>query len=317
MYNQISVGAEVLRRGGLVAFPTETVYGLGADANNDHAVRKIFKAKGRPTNHPLIVHISSGTQLSIWARDIPDYAKNLAEKFWPGPLTLILKNSGFASNYVTGGHESIGVRVPSNPFALELLDKFEQIGGFGIAAPSANRFGAVSSTSATAVKKEIGKYLDENDFILEGGECEIGIESTIINCLNNAPSIIRPGFIAEKILSNELGLDFVSKSVNNQIRASGEFQSHYSPRARVTLNENAVTGDGFIAFSNIKTPNGAIRLASPDTIEQFARSLYKALSEGDEKSLSRIVVITPEGEGLAEAIRDRLFKASNLNQTEI
>lgn len=317
MYNQISVGAKVLRRGGLVAFPTETVYGLGADANNDDAVRKIFKAKGRPTNHPLIVHISSGTKLSIWARDIPDYATHLAEKFWPGPLTLILKNSGFASNYVTSGHESIGVRVPSNSIALELLGKFEKIGGFGIAAPSANRFGAVSSTSATAVKKELGKYLDENDFILDGGECEIGIESTIINCLNKAPSIIRPGLIAEKILSNELGVDFVSKSVNNQIMASGEFQSHYSPRARVILNENAVTGDGFIAFSNIKTPNGAIRLASPDTIEQFARSLYKALSEGDEKGLSRIVVITPEGEDLAEAIRDRLFKASNLNKTEI
>jgi L-threonylcarbamoyladenylate synthase len=317
MRNQISIGAQVLRKGGLVAFPTETVYGLGADANNDDAVRKIFKTKGRPTNHPLIVHISSSDQLSIWARNIPEYAKNLADKFWPGPLTLILKNSGFASDYVTGGNESIGVRVPSHPLALELLDNFQKIGGFGIAAPSANRFGAVSSTSATAVKKEIGKYLDENDFIVEGGECEIGIESTIINCLNEAPSIIRPGFLSEKILSDGLGVDFASKSFNNQISASGEFKSHYSPRAFVALNEKALPGDGFIAFSSVKTPNGAIRLASPDTLEQFAKFLYKALSEGDEKGLSKIVVITPEGQELAEAICDRLFKAAAFKQPKI
>ena len=311
MHNQISTSVEVLRNGGLVAFPTETVYGLGADANNDDAVRRIFKVKGRPTNHPLIVHISSGSQLSMWARDIPDYAKNLAEKFWPGPLTLILKSSGFASSYVTGGHENIGVRVPSHPLALELLDSFAKTGGFGIAAPSANRFGAVSATSATAVKNEIGKFLDKNDFILDGGDCEIGIESTIINCLNESPSIIRPGFLSEKILRTNLGIDFVSKSLNNQVSASGEFRSHYSPRARVVLNETALPGEGFIAFSNIKTPNGAIRLASPETIEQFARYLYKALSDGDSKGLSKIVVITPRGHELAEAICDRLFKASN------
>ena len=316
MHNQISTSVEVLHNGGLVAFPTETVYGLGADANNDDAVRRIFKVKGRPTNHPLIVHISSGSQLSMWARDIPEYAKNLAEKFWPGPLTLILKNSGFASSYVTGGHESIGIRVPSHPLALELLKSFAKTGGFGIAAPSANRFGAVSATSAMAVKKEIGKYLDANDFILEGGECEIGIESTIINCLNESPSIIRPGFISEKILRTNLGIEFVSKKLNNQISASGEFKSHYSPRARVVLNETALPGDGFIAFSNINTPKGAIRLASPDTIEQFARFLYKALSDGDEKGLSKIVVITPKGQELAEAICDRLFKASNSKHLE-
>ena len=317
MHNQISASVEALYKGGLVAFPTETVYGLGADANNDDAVRKIFKVKGRPTNHPLIVHISSYTQLSMWARDIPDYAKNLAEKFWPGPLTLILKNSGFASSYVTGGHESIGVRVPSHPLALELINSFAKTGGFGIAAPSANRFGAVSATSVMAVKKEIGRYLDENDFILDGGECEIGIESTIINCLNASPSIIRPGLISEKILSSELGVNFVSKTLINQISASGEFKSHYSPRARVVLNETALPGDGFIAFSNIKTPNGAIRLASPDTTEQFARFLYKALSDGDDKGLNKIVVITPEGQGLAEAICDRLFKASAFKHPEI
>lgn len=317
MNNQISASLEVLHKGGLVAFPTETVYGLGADANNDDAVKKIFKVKGRPINHPLIVHIHSFTQLSMWAHDIPEYAKKLAEKFWPGPLTLILKNSGFASSFVTGGNESIGVRVPSHPLALELLNSFTKTGGFGIAAPSANRFGSVSATSATAVKKELGSYLDGNDLILEGGESEIGIESTIINCLNESPSIIRPGFLSEKILSSGLGLNFVSKIFNNQISASGEFNSHYSPRAQVRLNETALPGDGFIAFSNIKTPNGVIRLASPDTTEQFARVLYKALSAGDDKGLSKIVVITPEGQGLAEAICDRLFKAAAFKNPEI
>lgn len=317
MNNQISAGVQVLRKGGLVAFPTETVYGLGADANNDDAIRKIFRVKGRPMNHPLIVHISSSDQLAIWAHEIPEYAKKLAKKFWPGPLTLILRNSGFASKFVTAGHGSIGIRVPSHPLALELLDKFEKFGGLGIAAPSANRFGRVSSTSATLTKKEIGKYLDQNDLIIDGGECEIGIESTIINCLNDAPCIIRPGFISEKLASSGLGIDFVSKSNYSQISAPGEFISHYSPRANVTLNESVMPGEGFIAFSNIKTPNGAIRLASPDNIKQFAACIYKALNKGDELNLSKIVVITPEGEDLAEAIRDRLFKAAAYNQNKI
>jgi L-threonylcarbamoyladenylate synthase len=312
MYNQISKAAEVLVKGGLVAFPTETVYGLGADANNIDAIKKIFRVKGRPINHPLIVHVSSADQLEKWASKIPNYAKTLANKLWPGPLTLILKSNGFASSYITGGQESIGIRVPSHPLALDLLNKFEMIGGFGIAAPSANRFGAVSSTSATAVKKEIGKYLDQNDLIIEGGECEIGIESTIINCLNDAPIILRPGAISEKTATELIGVKFAAQSLKLQISASGQFKSHYAPRARVTLDDTVKPGDGFIAFSNIKTPNGAIRLASPSTIEQFASSLYKAFSKGDEKHLSKIVVISPDGQGLAEAVRDRLAKASAL-----
>ena len=171
----INKAAQALIDGHLVAFPTETVYGLGADANNSKAVARIYEVKARPTDHPLIVHISSINQISKWARDIPDYAITLARKFWPGPMTLILKRSYLAKNFITGGQENVGLRVPNHSLALALLTQIESLGGEGVAAPSANRFGAVSPTTSLAVDEEIGKNLNQEDLILDGGACSIGL----------------------------------------------------------------------------------------------------------------------------------------------
>ena len=195
--NEIKDAAIALKEGKLVAFPTETVYGLGADATNERAVHRIFSVKNRPTNHPLIVHISSMSYLDKWAIDIPGYAMKLAREFWPGPMTLILKRSDLAKDFITGGQDCVGVRVPANSIALKLLTHFEQLGGEGVAAPSANRFGAVSPTTSESVSHELKSYLSLDDLILDGGHSEIGIESTIIECLSESPNILRPGFISK------------------------------------------------------------------------------------------------------------------------
>ena len=194
----INEAAASLLRGNLVAFPTETVYGLGADATNKEAVARIYEVKGRPVGHPLIVHISSMEHLDKWAKDIPEYAIKLARSFWPGPMTLILPRTDLAKDFITGSQDNVGIRIPSHTVALELLKEFEAQGGAGLAAPSANRFGAVSPTSAKAVEIELDNFLDPSDRILDGGSCRIGIESTIINCTSKSPSILRPGFITKK-----------------------------------------------------------------------------------------------------------------------
>ena len=201
----ISKAAKALKDGHLVAFPTETVYGLGADATNENAVSQVYAVKGRPTDHPLIVHISSINQISKWATDIPDYAIKLARDFWPGPMTLILKRSDLAKDFITGGQENIGLRVPNQPLALALLAEFESLGGQGVAAPSANRFGAVSPTTSLAVREELENYLGSNDLILDGGSCHIGIESTIINCTDIVPTILRPGAITNEMVEKSIG----------------------------------------------------------------------------------------------------------------
>ena len=274
--------AQLLKSGGLVALPTETVYGLGADATNKDAVARIYKVKGRPADHPLIVHIHSMQLLGDWADEIPDYAISLARDFWPGPMTLVLKRTLLAEDFVTGGQPTVGLRVPDHAIALALLSAFAKIGGKGIAAPSANRFGHVSPTTAQAVQEEIGEFLDQSDLILDGGPSSVGLESTIIDCTSDAPRILRPGAITIEMIEESTGLK-VSKAETN-IRVSGSLENHYAPRA--------------------------IRLAAPKNIVDFARIMYAALREGDAQSLKSVVVAEPAGDGLALAIRDRLMRAS-------
>jgi L-threonylcarbamoyladenylate synthase len=244
-----------------------------------------------------------------WAEEIPDYAIDLARAFWPGPMTLILKRSDLAKDFVTGNQNTVGIRVPNQTLALQLLNEFAKIGGKGIAAPSANRFGQVSPTTAEAVREEIGAYLDESDSILDGGPCSVGVESTIIDCTGPNPKILRPGAITEADIKAVTGLD-VELPENSEIRVSGSLENHYAPAAQVLLDVEPQPGDGFIALADIETPPGVIRLAAPHSAESFAHLLYAALREGDSKDLTRIVVIQPKGDGIAIAIRDRLKRAA-------
>jgi L-threonylcarbamoyladenylate synthase len=306
----ISNAAKALKDGHLVAFPTETVYGLGADATNEKAVSRIYSVKGRPVGHPLIVHISSINKLDQWATDIPDYAIKLAREFWPGPMTLILPRTELAKDYITGRQNNVGLRVPAQPIALALLKKFEDLGGQGVAAPSANRFGAVSPTTAEAVGEELGIYLGLDDLVLDGGQCLVGIESTIIDCTGSVPEVLRPGAITEEMIEQILDKETENTEGKLEIKAPGLLDSHYSPKAKINLNSIAEPGEGFLALSKFQTPIGAIRLASPSTLEQYARDLYMALRSADQQGLKKVAVLVPEGAGLAEAIRDRLTKAA-------
>ena len=302
-----------LIKGDLVAFPTETVYGLGADATNKDAIARIYKVKGRPEGHPLIVHISSIENLDKWARDIPEYGFKLADTFWPGPMTLILPRTDLAKNFITGGQDNVGIRVPSHGVALALLSEFEGQGGLGVAAPSANKFGAVSPTTASDVDLELGDFLSTNDHILNGGSCVIGVESTIINCTQQKPSILRPGAVTKEMIEDTLGITIdlsTSNSESIQIKAAGLLESHYAPNAKVFLTGSPTLGDGFIALDLFTTPIGALRLASPKTNTEFAQILYKAFRQADIKGLSRIFVKPPTGGGIADAINDRLVKSA-------
>ena len=298
-----------LKAGDLVAFPTETVYGLGADASNSKAVARIYSVKGRPSNHPLIIHIASIDRMGEWAREVPEYAIALARSFWPGPMTLILKRSELAGDFITGGQDSVGVRVPDHVVALALLEAFEKAGGKGVAAPSANRFGHVSPTTAAAVFEELGDYLSKDDLVLDGGACAVGVESTIIDCTGAAPAVIRPGAISLAMIEECTG--FITTQSDKEIRVSGSLENHYAPIAKVLLREIPIAGQGFIAYSSIKTPEGVIRLASPSHDEEFARILYAALRDADARGLSEVVVAQPIGIGIAVAIRDRLARAAN------
>ena len=309
--NSLKAAAQSIAAGHLVAFPTETVYGLGADATNESAIAKIYKAKGRPADHPLIVHIASIDSMGDWAEDISEYAINLARDFWPGPMTLVFNRSELAKDFITGNQNTVGLRVPNQPIALALLIEFEKLGGKGIAAPSANRFGAVSPTTAQAVKDELENYLDQaNDVILDGGPCQVGVESTIIDCTSETPQILRLGAITKEMIAESTGL-LVIDEVQSDIRVSGSLESHYSPSAHVLLDTQPQSGEGFIAMDSIETPPGAIRLAVPSSIEGFAREIYSALRYADAQGLTKVCVIQPEGEGLAAAIRDRLKRAAN------
>ena len=306
--DSLARAAQLLKDGGLVALPTETVYGLGADATNASAVARIYKVKGRPADHPLIVHIYSMQSLGDWADEIPSYAISLARDFWPGPMTLVLKRSILAEDFVTGGQPTVGLRVPDHAVALALLSAFGKIGGQGIAAPSANRFGHVSPTTAQAVQEELGEYLESKDQILDGGPSTVGVESTIIDCTTQAPRILRPGAITIQMVEESTGLKV--STVQTDIRVSGSLENHYSPQASVSLNRTPNSGEGFIALAEIQTPKNVIRLASPNNVEEFARVMYSALRDADAKGLNSVIVAEPAGDGLALAIRDRLMRAS-------
>lgn len=328
----MSAAAAKLASGALVAFPTETVYGLGADACNADAVARIYGVKGRPADHPLIVHISSMQRMGDWAEEIPEYAITLARDFWPGPMTLVLKRSLLAKDFITGGQDTVGVRVPDHLVALALLEAFENIGGKGVAAPSANRFGQVSPTTVAAVVDEIGEYLDSADLIIDGGACTVGVESTIIDCTGDVPRILRPGAITMAMIEASTGHIVVKasnsfidaeegavgtptsnliSSAGTEIRVSGSLENHYAPAAKVLLCEIPTSGQGFIAHVNTETPAGVIRLASPHNDEEFAQILYSALREADAQGLPEVVVMQPIGIGIAVAIRDRLARAAN------
>ena len=311
----IREAATTLIAGKLVAFPTETVYGLGADAQNEKAISRLYQIKSRPLDHPLIVHIAGIQQLGLWAREIPDFALTLARTFWPGPMTLILLRSGLAKDFITGKQDTIGLRVPSHSVALSLIKEFNLLGGLGIAAPSANIYGQVSPTTALDVLSDIGHLLSVNDRVVNGGQCKIGIESTIIDCTGNQPIILRPGGLTSQMIEKVLGtpLDITRLHEKITTRVSGQAKSHYAPRAKVFLTGDVRAGDGFIALSNIPTPEGAVRLASPRDNHEFAQNLYEAFRLADLKKLEKIFVVQPTGTVIAEAINDRIEKASFQN----
>jgi L-threonylcarbamoyladenylate synthase len=309
----IKDAAAALVKGDLVAFPTETVYGLGADATNEDAIARIYKVKGRPAGHPLIVHISSLGNLDKWASDIPEYAVKLARSFWPGPMTLILPRTDLAKDFVTGGQDNVGIRIPSHTVALALLKEFEDQGGLGVAAPSANRFGAVSPTTASAVEIELADYLSKNDQILDGGPCLVGVESTIIDCTQKKPLILRPGAVTKEMIEETLGVTIelnTSNSESIKVKAAGLLESHYAPNAKVFLTGTPASGDGFIALDSFATPTGVVRVAAPKTNEEYAQVLYEAFRLADSKDLKKVFVIPPSGIGIAVAINDRLSKSA-------
>lgn len=310
----IEQAADLLHRGKLVAIPTETVYGLGADASNPEAVAKIFQVKGRPADHPLIVHLAYASQMKDWAEKVPDSALRLASAFWPGPLTMILRKKASVPAVVTGGQETVALRVPDNPVALWLLRVF----GGGIAAPSANRFGRISPTTAQHVAEELG---DAVDCILDGGPCTVGVESTIIDLTDQQPTILRPGRITRSQLEEVLQREVALKS-QHKIRAPGMLASHYAPHTPAylcatetllgLLEEKRVQGKpaGVLAFSEF--PNLACQhlLRLPQEAEDYEAALYSALRQLDKLGLDSILVEQPPETEEWMAVNDRLGKAT-------
>ena len=308
----ITDSALALKKGFLVAFPTETVYGLGADAENKDSVERLFNIKKRPKNHPVIVHIGDLEYLDFWTIEIPKFARDLAEAVWPGPLTLILQRSNRAKDFLTGGQNSVAVRFPSNLISQKLLTEFHKLGGKGVAAPSANKFGSISPTNVAAVKQEIGKDLHlKTDYILDGGQCKIGIESTIVSCLGSQPEILRAGLIDTKIIEFFIGPTDQSKNDQIKVHFPGELKKHYAPKAAVITEGAPREGDGFLALINFETPAGCVRLAEPKNIFEYAQVLYKSFRNADDLGLQRIYVIKPSQNGIGIAINDRIQKASS------
>ena len=315
----INLAATAIKQGNLVAIPTETVYGLAADACNIDAVRNIYRVKQRPLNNPLIVHIESLNDLEKWSIQVPKFALKLAVAFWPGPLTLVLKRSKLASDLITGNQDFVAIRVPKNETTLKLLNILKNDGIQGLVAPSANRFQEVSPTSAQDVLDSLGVFLGDDDLILDGGICSVGIESTIIDCTGESPKILRCGYITQKNILESLQIAIPTfsshraekTSKNSLIQVPGMNQKHYSPKAEVHLTGNPKKGDGFIAMASVETPTGAVRLAAPVSVDEYAHLLYRALRSGDKLGIKRIFAVPPIGEGLAEAIRDRLNRAAH------
>ncbi|MGV4987918.1 L-threonylcarbamoyladenylate synthase [Streptomyces sp. NRAIS4] len=312
----IEKAAGVLRAGGLVALPTETVYGLGANAEDPAAVARIFQVKGRPPSHPLIVHVGGAEQLDDWVQDVPAMARLLAERFWPGPLTLVLRRGRRVPLEATGGLETVAVRVPDHPVALALLSAF----GGGVTAPSANRFGSVSPTTADHVRAELG---DAVDFVLDGGPCEVGVESTIVDATGDAPVILRPGGVSREDLEAVLGCPLAVPSTS-RVRVPGQHPSHYAPRARVVLVEpEKVVAEAELAqelghqvgvflppaFADAPVKAHAV-VTVPASPAAYARGLYGFLRELDQQGCDLIVASVPVEEGLGLAIANRLRRAA-------
>jgi L-threonylcarbamoyladenylate synthase len=306
---EIAKAAKLLKEGRLVAFPTETVYGLGADASNAAAIARLYEVKRRPADHPVIVHFESAERAFTWARDVPDAARTLAKRYWPGPLTLILKRSALAKDFITGGQDNVGVRVPVHPVAHELLAAF----GGGIAAPSANRFGHVSPTTAAHVRADLGADVD---LVLEGGPSEVGIESTIVDLSRSAPVVLRPGKISAHVIEAALG-EPVSEHAGDVPRHSGGLERHYAPRTPARLvpvheldREIARLKDkvAVLAFSR---PDERVDywLRMPRDAHAYAQKLYAALRELDTAGCEAILIEAPPDAPEWAAVRDRLRRA--------
>ena len=320
----LATAVAVLQRGGLVGMPTETVYGLAADAGNPAAVARIFAAKGRPSTHPLIVHLGDAAQLLDWAHHVTPQAGKLAAAFWPGPLTLIVERHQRVSSTVTGGAATVGLRVPAHPMALALLRAF----GGGIAAPSANRFGSISPTTAAHVAAELG---DRVDYILDGGPCSVGIESTIVDVsrYDRPATLLRPGGIARTAIEAVIGPLTLPNAESPVV--SGSLASHYAPRATVVVaaqadvpavvagaiagNRNArmavmAPGAWFATWPGEALPPSVVRCAFADDDIGIARGLYAALRDLDDSGVELIVAALPPAIGLGEAVVDRLQRAA-------
>jgi L-threonylcarbamoyladenylate synthase len=311
----IDHAAGVLRAGGLVAFPTETVYGLGADASNAAAVRRIFEVKGRPASHPVIVHLADGVQLANWAREIPEAARKLALEYWPGPLTLILKRARGVSDEVTGGQDTIALRVPAHPVAQQLLARF----GGGIAAPSANRHGRVSATTADHVRREFGAAVE---CVLDGGAARIGIESTIVDLTSGQAALLRPGWITAEEIERALASPLRAPGADAP-RAPGTLAAHYAPQTPLTLVEVGLTlelaaslarqGKHVAVLARVaERPllEGLEWVAAPRDAAGYAHALYASLRRLDEAGCDAIIVEKPPQEAAWAAINDRLARAA-------
>ncbi len=331
-----SVAAAALATGHLAALPTETVYGLAADASNLLAVERLFAVKGRPRDHPVIVHVAGASAITHWALDIPGYAHALIKVFWPGPLTLILRRSDQVSDAVTGGQETVALRCSAHPLMGEVLAQLALrlrlgTGVVGVAAPSANRFGRVSPTTAEHVVAELGNVLiPGRDVVLAGGAADIGIESTILDCTGDRPHIVRLGYVTADQIMGVTPLVYHSPgALNDTPRAPGTHPRHYSPQAAVEVlgaemvaRRSAELGEliGLLAPADIPTPSGVLRLAAPRTDTEYARVLYAALHRADEQGLIRVLVVMPPDTGnsdpgicdpgIGAAIRDRVTRAA-------
>ena len=310
----IERAAEMLRAGELVAFPTETVYGLGADASSAAAVKKIFAAKGRPADHPVIVHIADMSELKHWAAEVPRAAWLLAEKFWPGPLTMVLKRSPHVNDLISGGQNTVGLRVPGHPVAQQLLKAF----GGGIAAPSANRFGRLSPTTAAHVRAELG---DAVEIVLDGGPCEVGIESTIVDLSREPPAILRPGRVSAQQIADAL-LVPLSASSADRPRAPGSLASHYSPRTPLKIvhpdeiesyvRRQVVPPPVAVLARRGRPRDSKVALwqIAPEVPEDYARLLYGTLRRFDEAGCGLIVIEALPQLPEWTAVRDRLDRAA-------
>jgi L-threonylcarbamoyladenylate synthase len=284
-----------------VAFPTETVYGLGADARQEAALERLYRVKGRPDRHPVIVHLADGSRVKEWAREVPHLARLLADAFWPGPLTLVLRRAPTVSNRVTGGQDTVGLRVPAHPLALELLREF----GGGVAAPSANRFGRVSPTTAEHVRADLGSDVD---LILDGGPCAVGVESTIVNLANGEPELLRPGGVSVEDLERVLGRRVLLRGASG-VRAPGTLEAHYAPRARVELTSGR---DADARAAALRAQGRRVAVLSPG--ELAPERLYASLRRADEGGADWILAALPPEEGLGRAVADRLRKAAGARE---